>query len=142
MCEPLVARMSAASFPMVCADAVPPAPGRACWALLMTTPLVLENGGVCRETENDMMSGWSRRMGGMAWWRGGGQQAAMKTRAKRAQTRGPVHKFFTPERRFLRMAAELGMVAFKLERLALELKSYLYSPLCASKHLDQLCREV
>ena len=39
------------------------------------------------------------------------------------KTRGPVHKFFTPERRFLRMAAELGMVAFKLERLALDVRA-------------------
>ena len=56
----------------------------------------------------------------------------MEIRAKRAQTTGPVHKFFTQGQRFLRMAAELGMVAFKLERLALELKSYLCSSLCAS----------
>ena len=33
MCEPLVARIAATSFPMVCADAVPSVAGRACWAL-------------------------------------------------------------------------------------------------------------
>ena len=54
MCEPLVARMSAASFPMVCADAVPPAPGRACWALFDDDAAgarergrLSENGSVC-----------------------------------------------------------------------------------------------
>ena len=109
MCEPLVARMSAASFPMVCADAVPPVPGRACWACSMTPPPMLENGGVFRETANDVMSGWSRRMGGQAWWGGGRQQAATETRAKRAECfMGASHT----HRRFLRMAAELGMVAF------------------------------
>ena len=44
-----------------------------------------------------------------------------------------IHEFFTADRRKSRMAAELGMVAFKLERLALKLKSYLCSSLCASK---------
>ena len=36
-----------------------------------------------------------------------------------------IHGFFTQGQLILRMAAELGMVAFKLERLALKLKSYL-----------------
>ena len=77
-----------------------------------------------------MMWGWSRRTGGHAQRGGGQQQAAMEIRAKRARSfMGSSHT----DRRFLRMAAELGMVAFKLERLALKLKSYLCSPFCASK---------
>ena len=78
MCEPLVARISAASSPMVCAVAVPPVPGRACWACSITTLLVLENWGVFRKSESVSWSGWSKRTGGRAWWSGGGQQAAMK----------------------------------------------------------------
>ena len=59
MCEPIVARISATSFPMhgliELHDAVPPVPGRACWALLDDAAAgagerrrLSENGRVCR----------------------------------------------------------------------------------------------
>ena len=54
VCKPLVARISVTSFPMVCADALPPVPGRACWALLDDAAAgagerrrLLENGKCC-----------------------------------------------------------------------------------------------
>ena len=64
------------------------------------------------------MWGWSRRTGGQALKGGGRQQAALKTRAKRAQATGEIHVLFTEDGLGLRMAAELGCNAFKLERLA------------------------
>ena len=122
MCEPLVARMSAASFPMVCADAVPPAPGRACWALFDDDAAGARERGRLSENGNRSHVGLvqeDRRAGAV------GRRAAAGGRTNRVKTRGMLHGRFTHAQLILRMAAELGMVAFKLERLALKLKSYL-----------------
>ena len=70
------------------------------------------------------MWGWSRRTDGQALKGGGRQQAALNTRAKRAQATGEIHVLFTEDGLGLRMAAELGCNAFKLERLAQRLSRY------------------
>ena len=129
MCKPLVARESATRFPMVCADAVPPVPGRACWTLFDDDAAgagergrLSENGNVCRVglVQED--------------WRAcsAGRRAAAGGHENWGKTRAILHGFFTHGQLVLRMAAELGTVAFKLERLALKLKSYLCSPFCAT----------
>ena len=74
--------------------------------------------GRLSENRLAIMWGWSRRTDGQALKGGGRQQAALKTRAKRAQATGEIHVLFTEDGLGLRMAAELGCNAFKLERLA------------------------
>ena len=86
-----------------------------------------------RLSENHLanMWGWSRRTDGQALKGGGRQQAALNTRAKRAQATGEIHVLFTEDGLVLRMAAELGCNAFKLERLAQRLsRDALLSFLC------------
>ena len=80
--------------------------------------------GRLSENRLAIMWGWSRRTGGQALKGGGRQQAALKTRAKRAQATGEIHVLFTEDGLGLRMAAELGCNAFKLERLAQRLSRY------------------
>ena len=85
MREPLVARMSATSFPMVCADAVPPAPGRACWALFDDDAAGAGERG--RLSENGSV--WHVWLVQEDWWAGmverrrsaGGHEKSGKTRA-------------------------------------------------------------
>ena len=95
----------------------------------MTTPLVLENGGVCRKTDPFVMWGWSRRTGGQALWGGGRQQAAMKNAAKRERCGGThswvLELFFTDGQAIFEDGSVAGEAGLKLERLALKLKSYL-----------------
>ena len=80
--------------------------------------------GRLSENRLAIMWGWSRRTDGQALKGGGRQQAALKTRAKRAQATGEIHVLFTEDGLGLRMAAELGCNAFKLERLAQRLSRY------------------
>ena len=92
MCKPLVARESATRFPMVCADAVPPVPGRACWTLFDDDAAgagergrLSENGNVCRVglVQED--------------WRAcsAGRRAAAGGHEKWGKTRAMLHGCFT-----------------------------------------------